>query len=252
MREKVLLVGDSNTSKTFSLVSMAMLYPDNKVIIFDPDDGTAKTLGEFGLSEADFPNLIIVPVRANWEEFMTTYTQLKTTLHEGDWMCVDMLGRFWDMVQQYYSQRVFGTNPIEHLMTLKRQAQGIQFNGFDGLQDWPLIKRIHNELFIDDMVLYSPFNVMATTSSKELMPMEKIPKTGVQNIYALEFGIKPDGEKHNIYRFDTQAVVYRKKDGGYFFRLVRDRGRPVNIALEFNITGKNFWQVFCQYREIRI
>ena len=250
MREKVLLTGDSNTSKTFSLVSLAMLYPDRKVIIFDPDDGTAKTLGEFGLSNADFPNLTIIPVRNNWEEFMATYTTIRTTLAETDWMCVDMLGRFWDMAQQYYSQRVFGQNPIEHLMTLKRQAQGVQFNGFDGLQDWPLIKRIHNELFVDDMVVYSKFSVMCTTAAKDFMPMEKVPKTGTQSIYAAEFGMKPEGEKHNIFRFDTQAVMYRKPAGTYHFRLVRDRGRHTDIKQEFDITGKSFWQVFCEYREI--
>jgi hypothetical protein len=141
-------------------------------------------------------------------------------------------------------------NPIEHLMTLKRQSQGVQFNGFDGLQDWPLIKRIHNELFMDDMVVYSKFNVMCATAAKDYMPMEKMPKTGIPSIYASKFGIKPDGEKHNIYRFDTQVVVYRKPDGGYWFRLVRDRGRTVNVDQEFPITGRSFWAVYCEFRGV--
>jgi hypothetical protein len=251
MREKVMLVGDSNTSKTFSLISLAMLYPSSKVIIFDPDDGSSKTLDELGLTPNDLPNLMIIPVRADWGEFKTAYDIVKPTLTEKDWMCFDMLGRFWDLAQQYYAQQVFGKNPVEHLLSLKKQAQSTQFNGFDGLQDWPLIKRIYGELFIDDAVVYSKFNVMATCGVKEFLPVERVPKTGIQSLYALRFGIKPDGEKHNVYRFDTQAVLYRKKEGGYFFKLVRDRGRQVQDT-EFEITGKNFWNVYAEYRGIKL
>jgi len=248
MREKILLVGDSNTSKTFSLISLAILMPDKKVIIFDPDDGTGKVLGELGLELTDLPNLRIVPVRANWKELIDTYESVKAELCPDDWLCLDMLGRFWDLAQLYYSEEVFGKDPIDHILTLKRQAQQVNFGGFDGLQDWSLIKRLHNEKLMDDAVLWSEFNVMATTSVGNYLPVEKVPKTGLKSIYASEFGIKPEGEKHNIYRYDTQAMLYRKKEGTYHFRLVRDRGRTVNIQEEFDITGKSFFEVYSQYR----
>jgi len=248
MREKILLIGDSNTSKTFSLISLAIQYPDRKVAIFDPDDGTNKVLGELGLSEADLPNLTIFPVRVDYEELQTNYQQAKGELSTGDWLCFDMLGRFWDLCQQYYSLRVFGEDPIEHLLNLRRQAGQVNFGGFDGLQDWTLIKRLHNEKLMDDAVLYSEFNVMATTSVGTYLPIEKVPKTGIKGLYASEFGIKPEGEKHNIFRFDTQAVMYRRPEGTYHFRLVRDRGRTVNIQKEFNITGKSFFEVYSDYR----
>ncbi len=252
MREKVLLVGDSNTSKSFSLISLAILYPDRKVVIFDPDDGTAKILNELGLSEADLPNLTIIPVRVDYEELISNYQQAKRILSPNDWLCFDMLGRFWDLCKQYYSLRVFGEDPIEHLLNLRRQAGKIDFGGFDGLQDWPLIKRLHNEKLLDDAVLYSEFNIMATTSVGTYLPIEKVPKTGIKGIYATEFGIKPEGEKHNIYRFDTQAVLFRRKSGTYHFRLVRDRGRMVNLEQEFDMTGKSFWQVYAGYRELEL
>ncbi len=252
MREKILLVGDSNTSKTFSLISLAILMPDSKVALFDPDDGTNKVLGELGLSESDLPNLTIYPVRVDYEELMVNYQAVKDSFGEGDWVCFDMMGRFWDLCQQYYSLRVFGEDPVEHLLNLRRQAGQVNFGGFDGLQDWTLIKRLHNEKLMDDAVLYSKFNVLATTGVGNYLPIEKIPKTGIKSIYASEFGIKPEGEKHNIYRFDTQAVLYRKKEGTYHFRLVRDRGRTVNLKEEFDITGKSFWDVYTKYRRIEI
>ena len=248
MREKILLVGDSNTSKTFSLISLAVQYPDRKVIIFDPDDGTNKVLAELGLSEADLPNLTIVPVRVDYEELIKNYTQAKAILAPEDWLCFDMLGRFWDLSQQYYSLRVFGEDPIEHLLRLRKQAGTVNFGGFDGLQDWTLIKRLHNEKLMDDAVLYSEFNVMATTSIGQYLPVEKVPKTGIKGTLASVYGIKVEGEKHNIFRFDTIAVLYRNKEGAFLYRLIKDRGRTVDLDEEFNITGKSFFESFAEYR----
>lgn len=246
MREKILLSGESNTSKTLSLVALAVLYPDSRVIIFDPDDGVAKLLAELGLE--DLPNLTVTPVRADWGEMLTNYQLAKKILTPSDWFCMDMLGRFWDLSQNYYSSEVFGKDPAEHIIQLKKQAAQVNFGGFDGLQDWAVIKRLHNEQLMDAAVLYSEFNVMCTTSVREWLPVEKVPKAGQLGIYASEFGVKPEGEKHNIYRFDTQAMLYRKSGGTYHFRMVRDRGRPVDLKLEFDITGKSFMEVYAEYR----
>ncbi len=250
MREKILLVGDSNSSKTFSLISLAILYPDSKVIVFDPDDGSNKILGELGLSESDLPNLTIIPVRVDYEELLNNYKQAKEVLTPKDWLCFDMLGRFWDLSQQYYSLRVFGEDPIEHLLNLRKQAGQVNFGGFDGLQDWTLIKRLHNEKLMDDAVLYSEFNVMATTSVGNYLPIEKVPKVGIKGTLAMNFGIKVEGEKHNIYRFDTIAVLYRNKEGLFQFRIAKDRGRTIDLEKEFDITGKSFYEVYAQYRDL--
>lgn len=252
MREKILLVGDSNTSKTFSLIALAVQMPDKKVVIFDPDDGTGKVLGELGLTLADLPNLSIKSVKNDWDKLKEDYDESKEELGEGDWLCLDMMGRFWDMAQNYYSVSVFGKSHAEHLMMLKRQAQSTSFGGFDGLQDWPLIKNIHNTDFVDDAVLYSPFNVMCTTSVTPFSPKEKVPKKGTLSMYASEFGVKPEGEKHNVYRFDTQAFMYRLEDDTYHFRMIRDRGRTINLKKEFDITGKSFYEVYAEYREIEL
>lgn len=250
MREKILLSGEMNTSKTLSLVSLAILYPDSKVVIFDPDDGTGKVLEELGVGE--LPNLTVIPVSPDWEELINNYKMTKEVLGENDWLCLDMIGRFWDLAQQYYSVFVFGQSPIEHLMELKKQSGKVNFGGFEGLTDWTIIKRLHNEQIMDDAVIRSPFNVMCTTSVRPFLPVEKVPKVGTLGVYAEEFGIKPEGEKHLIYRFDTQAVLYRKKEGTYHFRLVRDRGRPIDLKQEFDITGRSFMEIYSDYRGLRL
>jgi len=248
MREKVLLVGDSSTSKTVSLLGLALLYPDNKVVILDPDDGTSKAIGEMGLEPKDLPNLTIIPVRADWDKMMESYREQKETLTPNDWLCFDMLGRFWDMAQTYYSRRVFGEDPVEHILRLREQAKKVSFGGFDGLQDWSLIKRLHNELLLDDAVVNSEFNVMATTSVGQYLPIEKLPKKGVMGILASEFKVKPEGEKHNIFRFDTVAVLYQEPIGTYGFSLVKDKGRAVDVSRVFDITGRSFWECYREYR----
>lgn len=245
MREKVLLGGEFNTSKTLSLISLAFTYPDRKVVILDPDDGVAKVVEELG---AELPNLTVIPVTPNWMALLEQYRMIKTVLTADDWLCFDMMGRFWDFAQNYYSRTVFGGSLSEHLMELSRQAKATNFNGFDGLSNWPTIKRMHNEDLVDDALLWSPFNVMATTSISQYLPVEKVPKGGIEGILASEFGIKLEGEKHNYYRFDTQAILYRKKDGSFNFRLYKDKGRHIDIKQEFNITGSNFWDKYLEFR----
>ena len=249
MREKILLSGETNTSKTLSLVALAILYPDRRVVILDPDDGVDKVIAELGV---ELPNLTVIPVTPKWQEMLDQYHIIKSVLTAGDWFCMDMMGRFWDFCQNYYSRTVFGATPSEHLMALRNQAKAINFGGFDGLTDWTIIKRMHNEELVDDALLWSPFNVMATTSISPYLPVEKVPKVGIEGILAKEFGVKLEGEKHNLYRFDTQAILYRKGDNTFWFRLYKDKGRHTDIHQEFNITGSNFWEKYCKFRRIEL
>ena len=247
MREKILLGGDTSTSKTMSLVQLAFLYPNNQVVIFDPDDGVNKVIMELGVP--NIPNLTVIPVTPDWDKLIKDYKMVKLMLKESDWVCFDMLGRFWDFAQNYYSRMVFGMSPSEHLLQLRQQAKAPSFGGFEGLTDWTIIKRMHNEELIDDALLWSKFNVMATTSISTYLPVEKIPKTGTEGILAKEFGVKLEGEKHNLYRFDTIALMHRKATGQFYFRLAKDKGRVISdMKLEFDITGSTFWSKYKEYR----
>lgn len=273
MREKVLIGGEMSTSKTMSLVTLAVLYPDSKTVILDPDDGVEKVLEEIGydghlrldaptaksleyrITRDQLPALTVLPLTPDWAEMINRYQMVKAALTPQDWLCMDMMGRFWDFSQNYYSRMVFGQSPSEHLMTLRNQAKAVNFGGFDGLTDWTIIKRMHNEELVDDALLWSHFNVMATTSLSAYLPVEKIPTTGIEGFIAQNFRVKLEGEKHNLYRFDTIAVMNRKLLAGrinYTFRLAKDKGRAFDVNQEFNITGSNFWQAYCQYRGVSL
>lgn len=248
MREKVLLSGDSNTSKSNSIISLAFIYPQQWVHVFDPDDGIAKLLMEYGATPETLPNLKLIPVKKDFKELLANYELSKATLRENDWLCFDMINRFWDLAQNYWSSVKYGKNIIDRLVELAQAGQSTAFSGMDGTADWPFIKRLHNEALMDDAFLFQPFNIMATAGVKNFSPREKLPKKGMASIYANEFGVKPEGEKGNIYRADTQAIVSRTIEGQYKFNLVRDRGRTVDPKQEFDMTGSNFWSVYMAYR----
>lgn len=261
MREKILLGGDTNTSKTMSLIQLALIYPERKIIILDPDDGVEKVVDELGFegylklepdsivtSRDQLPNLLHVPITPDFLLLLKQYKMIKPLLIPDDWLCMDMMARFWDFAQNFYSRTVLNKSLAEHLLNLKSQAKAVNFSGFDGLSDWPTIKRLHNEELVDDALLWSKFNVMATTSVASYLPVEKIPKAGIEGVIASKFGVKFEGEKHNLYRFDTIALMTRKPNNTFFFRLAKDKGRSLNMDQEFDITGSSFWAKYLEYR----
>ena len=250
MRECILLPGNTNVGKTLTLIHLAVLYPESQVVIFDPENKARARVEDMGL---DLPNLTIVPVTPRWDEFAATYHSWREVLTENDWCCFDMMSRFWDLAQNYFSRSVFGVSPAEHIIALRKASKRADFEGFDGLTDWTVIKRLHNEDIMDDAVLWSPCNVAATTSLTDYSAREKIPKTGVEGLMVREFPSSPkiEGEKHNRFRFDHIAVLYQNiSDGHYYFKTVKYKARPVVSPIkEYDITGCLFWEGWEKYKK---
>lgn len=253
MREKILVGGGTNSGKTLTIIHLAVLFPDRQVWAFDAEGDINLTVEEMGLV-GQLPNLTVVEVKPNWTEFTAKYNEAKAVLTPQDWMCFDMMGVFWDLAQNSFSRDVFGESPSQHIITLRREAKKADFGGFDGLTDWTVIKRMHNEDIFDDAIRWSPFNVLATTSLTDFSPKEKVPQTGLEGIMAREFGMKLEGEKHNKFRFRTIAVLYYKiREKKYCFKLVKEKGSPMQEPLqEFEFTGRDFFTVYAEHRGIAL
>jgi len=249
VREKILIAGGTNVGKSMALIHLAMLFPDRKVFIFDPEGEINNLLEEIGIAP---PNLTVKQVTPDWGRLVSDYLEAKKVLGEDDWCCFDMLGVFWDLAQNYFSKSVYGASPAEHIIALRKEAKRTDFGGFDGLTDWTVIKRLHNEDIFDDAVRWSPFNVMCATSLANFSPKTKVPTTGVEGLLAKEFGQKLEGEKHHKYRFRTIAILYQPTGTNRFcFKLVKIKGKVlVHPLQEFEFTGTSFWQVYNQYRGI--
>jgi len=250
MREKLLIAGDTNTGKTMTIIHLATVYPNSTVVAFDAEGDIDLTLEEMKASiGVTLPNLVVVNVKPDWYEFVGKYKEFKVKLKPEDWMCFDMMGVFWDLAQIYFARRVFGESPSEHILKLKEQAKRTDFAGFDGLTEWSLIKRMHNEDVFDDAVRWSDFNVLATTSLTDFSPKEKIPPTGYDYIMANEFGKKLEGEKHNRYRFRDILIIYVRKDGHFCYKVVKQKNTVMTMPLvEHDFTGRSLIEV---YREVK-
>lgn len=248
MREKILIGGDTNSGKTLAIIQLAMSYPNQKVIVFDAEGDVNLTVEEMGL---ELPNLSVVNVKPDWGEFVSNYQATKSVLTPEDWVCFDMMGVFWDLAQNYFSREVFGESPSQHIVALRKESGKADFGGFDGLTDWTVIKRMHNEDIFDDALRWSNFNVLATTSLNDYSPKEKVPKTGVEGLMVQEFGKKLEGEKHNKFRFRTIAILYHNtREGKFCFKVVKQKGLPLVQPLpEYDITGKSFIDVYRETKE---
>jgi len=250
MREKILIGGDTNSGKTLAIIHLATSYPERQVWAFDAEGDINLTLEEFGL---ELPNLTVVNAKPDWVELEAKYKEAKEVLTPDDWMTFDMMGVFWDLAQNYFSRSVFGESPAEHIVALRRDAKRADFGGFDGLTDWTVIKRMHNEDIFDDATKWSDFNVLATTSLTDFSPKERVPQTGVRGLMAKEFGRRLEGEKHNEFRFREIAIIYYNiKSGKFCFKLVKEKGKvPEQPLPEYDFTGKSFIDVYHAVKEGR-
>ena len=251
MREKILLGGGTNSGKTIAIIQLAVMFPGKKIYAFDAEGDINLTLEDMGL---ELPNLIVKEVTPDWEQLMKDYHEAKTVLTANDWCCFDMLGVFWDLAQEAFAQIGLGQSMAERQLTIIKERGKVSFAGFDGLDHWPTIKKMHNTDLLDNAVRWSPFNVLATTSLKDFSPKEKLPKTGVEGLMAKEFGQKLNGEKHNKFRFRNIAILYQNIDNGrFYFKLVKLKGTALKSPLkEIDMTGRSFFEVYAEHRGLEL
>lgn len=251
MREKLLVAGETNSGKTLTIVQLAVTFPDKRIIAFDAEGDINLTLEDMGL---ELPNLTVIEARPDWDALVASYNTAKASLRPEDWLCFDMLGVFWDLAQNSFSKAVFGESPSQHIIALRREAKRADFGGFDGLTDWTVIKRMHNEDIFDDALRWSNFNVLATTSLTDFSPKEKVPTLGVEGLLASEFGKKLEGEKHNKFRFRTIVVVYHKvKERKFCFKIVKSKGTVPTLPLpEHDFTGRSFIEVYYEVKGVEL
>ena len=204
------------------------------MVAVDQDRGLSKVIKEvFGTKK---PENLDYFLAKKWGRIREAVDHAFGILGPGDWMVFDMVGGMWDHAQSEYSRRVYGEDLSAHLMALRAEAQEaiaaaggslrsqdenkrkeaqkvvstqMQYSGLEGRTDWALIKRMHNDDIFDYVVREGDFNVLATTSltpvADDELQKHKWPDFEV-------IGRRPEGEKHNIHRFDTYAHVERIND----------------------------------------
>ena len=232
-RERVLAYGGSTVGKSHSILQLAqtvaMLDPTAQVYVIDSDDGLRK------IWQNHFASLknLNWSLAKHWDEVQSAMDALGPVVKPNDWVCVDMIGKFWEMAQSFEVRQVYGKDASEYMLVARAEAvAAAKMNKPATLpgHDWNVIKKLHNENFIDRIVTEFPCNVYATSAADPL-----IQEFDDQKIITMcgTVGYKPDGEKKNIHRFDTVMFLSMYRDGSRVFTTVKDRARPLMRDIPF-------------------
>uniref|UniRef100_A0A6M3LER3 Putative ATPase domain containing protein n=1 Tax=viral metagenome TaxID=1070528 RepID=A0A6M3LER3_9ZZZZ len=235
IRERILLYAQAGVGKTYALLSLATLYMDSNFYILDTDDRFERIWKE---RFSFLPNIRYKRVNG-WEQIEDRVKFLKEMATKGqlqkhDWVCIEMLGRWWEMAQFYEVQRVYGADKaqvaLEDRATSKRNKKEPKPGGLETF-DWNIVKELHNPTI--GAVLQLPCNIVATTSADEIISFFDRKDSERMNLFG-QIGYKPEGEKHNFHLFDTvlflELVLATKQR---FMTSLKDTGRPLLNRVEF-------------------
>lgn len=262
-REVVLVAGAPASGKSDGIVRLCQQLAEtgHKMVVIDRDRGTAKAIKE--ICGGVKPDNMTYFLARNWDRVKDGVNYAFRTLSIGDWLVFDMVGGLWDLAQNEYSRQIYGEDLTQHLMVLRAAAQAemekkgvstrsttdtdkrsansivatqMAYSGMEGRTDWSVIKRIHNDA-IENAILSGDFNVLGTTSITQIDDKE-LTKWPLFKV----IGLRPEGEKHNIHRFDTIMFLSNEKEG-YQWRtdlgggIGKDRGRSLARGIDYTGTG---------------
>jgi len=269
-REVILLGGNQSSGKSYSVVKLIEqgMEEDFKVMVIDRDRGIAKAIKEVFGKKIKLSALHNLDYRliTSWEDILEAVEDVFANLGAGDWLVFEHVGKIWDFAQEEFSRAVYGEDVGNHLLALRADVQAelkakgidlrmsegedkktanaavakqMQYSGMEGRTDWTVIKRQHNGSVFDKVIVEGEFNILSTTA---MTPLQDSDLKNNRWTDFHKYGMRPEGEKHQVYRHDTVAIVY-KKDGTFCWRtdlggeMGKDRGRELVRDISFSDIG---------------
>lgn len=158
---------------------------------------------------------------------------LKVPLKPIDWTIIDMADNAWKTVQNYFVGEVFGEDPGDYFLAVRKQIEAgarktkdgktptsTITEGLDGWKDWGVINKLYDD-WILPIVYQIPTHVYATTKVEKVDRNEKDAET---KLLFGDLGIRPAGQKalghqmHSLFLFlagkDKWAITTVKDRGG--------------------------------------
>lgn len=144
---------------------------------------------------------------------------------QDDWLVIDRADWVWDAAQEEFSDKVFGTDIDEHMLTYRQSWENQKDknkagNPFDGFTDWTVIKKRHQRFMKN--VLRFPGHVMMIAAEKKII--EGMEDGNTVRAYGGE-GYKPAGEKNNGHLVRSVLRLQGNNAKTWRVRTVKDRER---------------------------
>lgn len=204
--ERILVYGSEGTGKTYAWMKIAKKV-EGHFWVLDTDLSVIRFLDSEEFQELE--NKITVATPMDFGEALENVEKWRAQAKNNDWLVIDRVDPLWDEAQEEFSTRVYGASADEHYLAFRGAAEaakdekgkwGTSKNPFDGMTDWPTIKKRHMRLMKN--VLMFPGHVFLTAAEKELMTGKDMEDRETKDKYG-DIGFKPAGEKKNGHLMST-------------------------------------------------
>ena len=265
-RETLLLCAGQGGGKSLSVVKTIELGMDAdfNCVVIDFDGGIRKEVkDQIGYQ----PDNLEYFKASEWSRVKDGMEYAMANLGPRDWLFFEMMNSMWELSQDTYVENVYGGDIGEYLMELRSKTEreieasgakdpakarrdGMKGAGLDGQTDWFPIKRMHNKDVREKALMRGNFHLCGTTALTQIDSRDADKWTEFSNL-----GRRPEGEKSNVYKFDTILVSYLKgKDFMWRTDLGagkgKDRGESRKLVKDINCSGTGAIISYFDYHEL--
>jgi phage terminase small subunit len=218
MRERILVFGPAGAGKSRAWLSIARHFPSKQFYCIDSDDSIERMLMD---EEFDGMTNVHVYNTTGWRESEQHLATIQGIIRPDDWIVADMLCSQWDFVQNFFVEQIFGKQKDEYFLEVRKTLKpgASKMETLKGWIDWNVINALYQD-WINSICYRMKSNVFLAAKGVSLG--DKDEKEVVDLLSHI--GIKPEGEKRNMFRVHTVLMLRRDKDN-WIMSTVKDRAR---------------------------
>lgn len=238
--------------KTKGFLDIARKCPDVTFWILDNDNSIDRLLeteyedlkiraewerGEWYDEEEDGygnGNLVVLHTR-DWDEHAWALAYVEEECSRDDWFLIDTATRLWDDVQEWFIDKMYGTDKADLLLAYKatvKKSGGKEVTASEAqFTDWQFINPVYFKE-VNNRLINFPCHVYITAEQTEVTPFDK--DKVIKDLYS---GVKPKGQKKLSYIVSTILNLKRKATGEFIATTLKDRGR---VELDGEEIGDDF------------
>ena len=237
-RERILVYGTQKLGKSTCWFDIADTYYQTAsghaqltgdglphFYVIDTDFGTDKMLDE-GFQHIEDAGMLTVFNPRTFEDLQRAGKKIERRAKRGDWIVIDMMHYAWSAAQDYYSIHVYGQDPVDYMIEMRKQVvankhDGRSFGGHDGT-NWNFISKIY-KAWEFPLTTFTVANVFGVTSETKLDPNRGAPTSEIKR-YKHVGSMKPEGQKGIGHRMDTVLRMTQRANGQRQLTMAGERG----------------------------